>query len=242
MGLDYSNKLRIITDINEVRDNAPYLLAINKNTPTAKPAIIDLASTYLDYIFPNPQSAVPEGEELVNISRFLQQLDEFQATNTGYQGYQGIKGPIGLQGVQGIQGPKGDPPPEDAGAQGFTGYQGLQGPKGVQGPQGIQGPMGETIGEPIQGYQGTDGYQGFRGYQGFPAESVVQGYQGVQGLQGEQGYPGYSGEAADELAEARLRELLAAQGLTIDANNVLHCQSVVCMDSMYSSTGFFEEA
>jgi len=240
MALDYSNKLVVIDDITKLRDNAPYLLAINKNTPTAKPAIIDLVGTYLDYVFPSEDSAVPAGDELINIERFLDVLDIFKATNTGYQGYQGIKGYMGVQGSQGIQGPKGDDAPADAGAQGFTGYQGLQGSRGIQGQRGLQGYMGETIGDPIQGYQGYQGYIGYQGYQGLPSEAAVQGYQGTVGLQGETGYKGYSGEAIDLIAIARLKELLAAQGFVIDDENVIHCQNIVVLNKLYTTAGLYE--
>ena len=162
----------------------------------------------------------PQGEPFTYSDFTQEQLEAL----TGPQGPQGEPGPQGPKGeaftytdftkeqlaaLTGPQGPQGEP-----GEKGDPGERGEPGQQGPQGEQGEQGPKGDT---------GPQGPQGEQGIQGPTGETGAQGPQGEQGPQGDTGPAGYTpvknvdyftDEDKQELVNAVLSALPAAEGVS----------------------------
>ena len=170
-------------------------------------------------IIPNPNdgSEINVGQELLDLTSALDNLNE------GFVGPQGPQGPIGLPGQQGPEGPAGSngvpgdtgptgeigptgyTGPIGTGPTGSTGPTGDLGPTGYTGPTGDLGPVGPIGNLGPTGYTGPIGIgtgdtgpigpTGFTGPDGPQGPAGPQGSIGPQGPAGSQGPQGSIGSA-----------------------------------------------
>ena len=216
--LDTKEKENLVAAINEAMTKGGYV----DHTEILK--IVE------EYLAAHPPAPGEDGKTAYEIAvengfsgtetQWLESLrgEQGPAGPAGPQGEKGDTGEQGPQGATGAQGPKGEK--GDTGPQGPQGIQGERGPQGIHGIQGEQGPAGPQGEKGDTGAQGPAGDTGPQGPAGPKGEKGDTGARGATGPAGADGHTPIKGTdyftAADkeELVNAVLSALPAAEGVS----------------------------